>query len=202
MIQYFASLATWFLFFMAIENHGERDLAITNIIRTFYMIFFIPMNALSTTANTLVSNTIGEGRAKEVLPLVYRISKMNLVIVLIMAIIAAIAPEFWISFIVSKGDISLISETVKPLYVLLFALPICSIATVMFNSVSGTGNTQIGLLFELSTLVVYVMALWFIVIHLHSSVAICWTVEYIYWGILMILSFIYLKWGNWQKKQI
>lgn len=82
MLQYFISLSTWFLFFVAIENHGERDLAITNILRTFYMLFFIPMNALSSTANTLVSNTIGAGKKDEVLPLVYKIAGISLVAVL------------------------------------------------------------------------------------------------------------------------
>jgi putative MATE family efflux protein len=202
MVQYCVSLSTWFLFFLAIENHGERDLAITNLIRTFYMVFFIPMNALSTTANTLVSNTIGAGRKHEVLPLVYKICRLNLAIVLVMAAIVAIAPQFWISLIVSNKDISLISESVWPLYVLLMALPVCSLGTVLFNSVSGTGNTQMGLLFEVITISIYIAALWWIVIHLDASVAICWTVEFIYWGILMILSFAYLKWGNWQKKKV
>jgi putative MATE family efflux protein len=202
MVQYCVSLSTWFIFFLAIENHGERDLAITNVIRTFYMVFFIPMNALSTTANTLVSNTIGAGRTNEVLRLVFKICRLNLAIILVLVVATALAPQFWISLITSSKDISLVSESVLPLYVLLITLPVCSLGTVLFNSVSGTGNTQIGLLFEVITIAIYVIALWFIVIHLRASVAMCWTVELVYWGMLMVLSFGYLKWGNWQKKMV
>lgn len=202
MAQYAISMSTWFIFFLAIENHGERDLAITNIIRTFYMIYFIPMNALSTTANTLVSNTVGAKQYDQVLSLSGRICLMNLGIIILMALITAVNPEFWISLIASNKDMSLVYETVTPLYVLLFALPICSLGTVLFNSISGTGNTRWALIFELITIVFYVFAMYVIVIKNKSSVAACWTVEYVYWGTLMILSFIYLKKANWRNKEI
>ncbi len=202
MLQYFVSLSTWFLFFIAIENHGERALAITNLMRTFYMIFFIPINALSTTSNTLVSNMIGAGRKDQVLPLIFKICRISFAIVLVMVAVTAVAPKFWIELILSAKDPSLVQESIYPLYILLFAVPICSLGSVLFNSVSGTGNTQVGLLFEVFTITLYIVCLWWIVIHLHASVAMCWTVEIVYWANLMILSFAYLKWGNWQKKVI
>ncbi len=202
MAQYAISMSTWFIFFLAIENHGERDLAITNIIRTFYMIYFIPMNSLSTTANTLVSNTMGTKVYKNVWPLIQRICILNLAIIVVMALITVVNPEFWIGLIASNKDMSLVYETVTPLYVLLLALPICSIGTVLFNSISGTGNTRWALIFELITIVFYVFAMYVIVIHNKSSVAACWTVEYVYWGTLMVLSFIYLKKANWRTKEI
>lgn len=202
MTQYAISMSTWFIFFLAIENHGERDLAITNIIRTFYMIYFIPMNSLSTTANTLVSNTIGAKKYSEVLPLIKRICLLNLSVIVIMALVTAVAPKFWISLIASDKDISLVYETVNALFVLLLALPICSLGTVLFNSISGTGNTKAALLFEAITIVFYVLAMYVIVIYSKASVAICWTVEYVYWGMLMILSVLYLTRGKWQNKKI
>lgn len=202
MAQYAISMSTWFIFFLAIENHGERDLAITNIIRTFYMIYFIPMNALSTTANTLVSNTIGAKSFNEVLPLVKRICILNLGIIAVMGIATVVNPEFWIGLIASHKDMSLVYETVAPLYVLVAALPICSLGTVLFNSISGTGNTRWALIFEVITIILYVLAMYIIVIHNRSSVAACWTVEYVYWGTLMVLSFIYLKKANWRTKEI
>lgn len=202
MAQYAISMSTWFIFFLAIENHGERDLAITNIIRTFYMIYFIPMNALSTTANTLVSNTMGMKKYENVLPLVKKICLLNLAIVVGMGIVTMSNSTFWISLIASDTDLTLVQETVAPLLVLVFALPICSLGTVLFNSISGTGNTRWALIFEVITIVFYVLAMYILVIHNKSSVAVCWTVEYVYWGTLMILSFLYLKKAKWQNKTI
>lgn len=202
MVQYAVSMSTWFIFFLAIENHGERDLAITNVIRTFYMIYFISMNALATTANTLVSNTMGMRLFSEVRPLIKRICIMNLSIVVIMGIITLSASKFWISLIVSDADISLVNETVMPLLVLVSALPICSIGTILFNSISGTGNTRIALILELITMVVYLTYMWQVVIVHKSSVAVCWTTEHVYWLTLLVLSVVYLFKGKWQTKSI
>lgn len=202
MVQYAISMSTWFIFFLAIENHGERDLAITNIVRTFYMIYFIPMNALSTTANTLVSNTMGMKKFNEVIPLIKRISILNLLIIIILGIVTIIGIRFWISLIVSAEDISLIDQAIIPLLVLVSALPICSVGIVLFNSISGTGNTRSALLLEFGTMLVYITYMWFVVIHNKSSVAVCWTTEHIYWGVLLVLSLIYFKASKWQNKSI
>ncbi|WP_255493282.1 MATE family efflux transporter [Dysgonomonas sp. HDW5B] len=202
MAQYAISMSTWFIFFLAIENHGERDLAITNIIRTFYMIYFIPMNALSTTANTLVSNTMGMSKYGEVWPLIKRICLLSLGIVVLMGLFTLVKADFWIGLIASNKDMSLVQETIMPLIVLVCALPICSLGTVLFNSISGTGNTRWALIFEMITIVLYVGVMYVVVIHNKSSVAVCWTVEYVYWGTLMVLSYLYLTRGKWQNKSI
>lgn len=202
MLQYTASLSLWFIFFLAIENHGERALAITNVIRTLYTIYFIPINALSTTANTLVSNSIGAGQASQVHRLANKIVGLGVAVVLFMGAVTMINPQWWISLIVSNNDISLIVESVPALYVVLLAVPICAAGCIYFNSVSGTGNTQVGLLMEIVALGAYIFALWLIVIRWRASVALCWSVEIIYWGALLLLAYSYLRWGNWQKKSV
>ncbi|NDV77683.1 MATE family efflux transporter [Dysgonomonas sp. 511] len=202
MVQYLISMSTWFIFFMAIEQHSEDALKITNLVRSFYMIFFIPMNALATTANTLVGNTIGAGNAKGVLPLVKRIALFNLAIILCLIGITVIAPEYWISFIAPKDQLSLIGETVMPLFVLLLSLPFSALGTVTFNAISGTGNTKVALFLEVITMAIYVFAMFWIVIYKQMSVAWCWAVESFYWGPLLIFSVIYLTRGRWQNKRI
>ena len=75
MIQYFLSMAIWFVFFMAIERLGERQLAIANIVRSVYVVLFIPVQSLATTANTLVSNLIGSGGTSKVLQLLNKMAR-------------------------------------------------------------------------------------------------------------------------------
>jgi len=202
MVQYLISMSTWFIFFVAIERHSEDALKITNLVRSFYMVYFIPMNALATTANTLVGNTIGMGNQKGVLPLVKKICLLNLGIIVGMIALTLVAPEFWISFIAPKDQVSLIGETVTPLVVLLFSLPISSLGTVIFNSISGTGNTKMALILECFTMVIYVCAMFWIVIYKQMSVAACWSVEYFYWGPLLIMSVVYLTKAKWQNKKV
>ncbi|WP_165020418.1 MATE family efflux transporter [Dysgonomonas sp. ZJ279] len=202
MVQYLISMSTWFLFFMAMEKHSVDALTITNIVRNFYMLFFIPMNAFATTANTLVGNTMGAGRIKDVIPLVKKICSLSIGIIFIVMLCTAIMPEFWISFITPKDSPELIGLSVNPLLVVVLALPICSVSTVIFNSISGTGNTRAALCLEVITLVAYILYMIWIVMYKQASVAVCWTVEYVYWGGLLVLSFIYLRYARWQNKRI
>ncbi len=202
MVQYLISMSTWFIFFVAVERHSEDALKITNLVRSFYMVYFIPMNALATTANTLVGNTMGMGLTKNVIPLVKRIALLNLGIISVLIAITLIAPQFWISFIAPQDQISLIGETVIPLTVLLFSLPISAMGTVAFNSISGTGNTKAALILEMIVMVIYIAAMFWIVIYKEMSVAWCWTTEYFYWGPMLIFSIIYLTKAKWQNKRV
>lgn len=202
MLQYLISMSTWFVFFVAVEQHSEDALKITNLVRSLYLVYFIPMNALATTANTLVGNTMGMGNIKGVIPLVKRICVLNLAIILVMVAATLVSPEFWISIIAPRDEVSIIADTVLPLIVLLFSLPISSLSTVVFSSISGTGNTRAALILEMITMVIYILAMFWIVIYKQMSVAWCWTVEYFYWGPLLIFSIIYLSRAKWQNKRI
>jgi Na+-driven multidrug efflux pump len=142
------------------------------------------------------------GNVKGVLPLIKKVALLNLGIVVIMIIATLVSPGFWISFIAPQDQISLIKDTVAPLIVLLFSLPVSALSTVAFNSISGTGNTRIALILEMITMAIYIIAMVAIVVYKQMSVAWCWTVEYFYWGPLLIFSVLYLMRGKWQNKRI
>lgn len=201
MVQYLFSIVTWMLFFVFIENYmGERPLAVTNIVRSFYTIFTIPSYALGSVASTLVSNTIGAGKRGEVLHLIKRIAFISLGVMVCVVTVVSSFPRTMIH--IYTDDPGLIKDTVLPLYVLISSLPIYSVGTVLFNSVSGTGNTRTALAFELFTLAFYIAYMWFIIIYLRSSVAMAWTTEHVYWIFLLTLSFVYLRSGKWKDRQI
>jgi putative MATE family efflux protein len=201
MAQYLFSISTWLLFFLWIENYmGERPLAVTNIVRSFYTIFTIPSHAIGSSTSTLVSNTIGAGRIHEVPNLIKRLSMISLVVMLIVISVLVAFPKLMIK--IYTDNPSLISDTVAPLYVMISSLPIYSLGSVLFSAVSGTGNTRTALFFEIITLVFYVSYMWFIIVYLQASVAAAWTTEHVYWFLLMTLSFIYLRSGKWRERKI
>lgn len=201
MVQYLFSIVTWMLFFVFIENYmGERPLAVTNIVRSFYTILTIPSQALGTVASTLVSNTIGADKRDEVINLIKRIAFISLgVMVCVIGIVSAF-PRMMIR--IYTDDPSLINDTVLPFYVLISSLPIYSMGSVLFNSVSGTGNTRTALKFEIITLFFYLSYMWFVIIYMRFSVAVAWTTEHVYWLFLLTLSFIYLRSGKWKERKI
>ncbi len=201
MLQYLLSIVTWLMFFVFIENYlGERPLAVTNIVRSLYTIVTIPSQALGAAVNTMVSNTIGAGRQNEVLSLIKRVTLISLFLMLAIIFVVAIAPRLMIH--IYTNDASLINDTVVPLYVLLTSLPLYAVGTVLFSSVSGTGNTQRALLYEIVTLSGYVFYMWFIIVHLRLSVGWAWTTEHVYWGQLMLYSLFYLRSKKWVHKKI
>ena len=200
MIQYFLSLSTWLIFFLAIERMGETTLAVSNIVRSFYMIFAIPVQSLAATANTLVSNSIGAGKQNEVISLIWKICRFSIAIVFVFILFIGFFPETFLSIYTNSTE--LIRQSVSSLYVILAVLPIMAIGNIFFSSVSGTGNTRTALFIEIVTLFLYCFGIWFTAIYLQASLAVCWTVELVYAFFIGVFSFIYFRRGHWKNKQI
>ena len=77
MLQFFTSVAIWFLFFVAIEHLGETELAVSNIVRSVSALFSVIVNALAGVTGSLVSNLIGAGEKKQVFPLCHKIIRLG-----------------------------------------------------------------------------------------------------------------------------
>lgn len=200
MLQYFLAMATWFIFFVAVERLGQRELAIANIVRSIYIMMLIPVNALSTTTNSLVSNAIGAGGIGHVMALIRKIASFSFVIMVILVSITVFCPQAILS--IYTNEAALIAESVPSVYVICLAMLIASVANVVFNGVSGTGNTQAALILEMVTLAFYTAYIFFVGIWLQASVEICFTIEILYYTLLLTTSYIYFKKAKWQNKKI
>ena len=200
MVQYFLSMATWFVFFMAVERLGQRELAIANIIRSIYIVLLIPVQALSTAANTLVSNLIGAGGIGGVMRLMKRIAKISTLIVMVCVALTVLFPELFLA--VYTNETALQIESIPSLYIVGIAMMVAAVANIYFNGISGTGNTQAALWLETGTLIVYGIYVFVIGWWAQASVAVCFTAEIIYYALLLLTSLIYLKKAKWQNKKI
>lgn len=200
MFQYFISISTWFLFFIFIERMGERPLAATNIGRSLYVMLMIPGSALSTTVNTLISNLIGAGRQSEVLPFINKMIGLVLLLVMPLMTITFFFPEIFAR--IYTEDVGLIQASIPVMKVVSIAMLFCAVGNIIFFSVSGTGNTRTALIIEIVTLFFYLGYLYLTAIILTQPVEVVWMSEFVYWSILGIVGYTYLKKGNWQKKVI
>jgi putative MATE family efflux protein len=200
MLQHFISMTTFFFFFIVVEHIGQRELAIANIVRSIYIVMFIPVNSLSTTTNSLVSNAIGAGKTDEVIAIIRKIARLSLVLMAIFAAMFCLVPESIVS--IYTNDPTLILDSVPSIYVISGAVLICAVGSVVFNGVSGTGNTRPALMFEIVTLFFYCLYIYIIGMRLKLPVHICFTSEVIYFGLLLIMSMLYIKKGNWKNKKI
>lgn len=73
---------------------------------------------------------------------------------------------------------------------------------ILFNAVSGTGNTKAGFIMEMISLAVYTAVIYYGIIRLKPDVALCWFSEHVYGVTLIILAWWYLKSGKWRGKKV
>lgn len=200
MLQSFVSLSTWFLFFAFVEKLGERPLAVSNIVRSLYMILLMPIQALSATSNTMISNAIGAGDTDKVLKILMKIIRMAYYILIPISLIIVLFPKAFLS--IYTTDPTLIADSIEPTWVLIGGLLFAAAGSIMFNAISGTGNTRSSLFFEVVSLIVYTGYMWYVIYELRSSIAVCWTTELVYWLVLMVTCYPYLLSGKWKDRKI
>ncbi|MDE5760455.1 MAG: MATE family efflux transporter, partial [Bacteroides sp.] len=200
MIQNFFSLGTWFLFFLYVEHLGERALAVTNITRNVSGILFMVMMAFASTCGSLVSNLIGAGHSDCVMGTIRQHVRIAYLFVIPLALLLMMFPQQVLSIYTDMPDLQ--EAAVHSLWVMcstyLFLVP----ANVYFQAVSGTGNTRTALVLELSTLVIYVAYITYIILYLKIDVALCWTSEIVYSSLIFTFCWLYMKRGNWEGRKI
>lgn len=199
-VQFAISIASWEFFYILVEHHGARALAISNTMRNIFGLFGIFCWAFASTTNTMVSNIIGQGRTDEVMPLIRRVVKLSLGISFFIFIVLNIVPEFFLSFY-SQGD-EFIAEAIPIVRIVSVALLMMSFGTIWLNAVTGTGNSRVNLLIELITIVIYVAYVYLVLEYWNLSIGWGWGSEWVYWISMFSMAFAYMKSGRWKGKVI
>ena len=200
MLQYFVSMGTFFLFLGVVERLGQRELAVANIVRSIYILMFIPVNSLSITANTLVNNIMGMEKIGQVIPLIRRIAFLALGVMIPFSIGLCLFHHAILS--VYTNDAILLNAYLSPVYVIAIAGLFCSVSHVVFSSLSGTGNTRSALALELIILVIYFIYIYITGIKMRVPVHICFIAEWIYFFGLLLSCIFYFRFAPWDKKKI
>ena len=200
MIQHTISISTWFIFFLYIEHLGERALAISNITRSASGMIWVVLQAFSSTCSTLVSNIIGEGHQDKVMSLVRRILKLSYGVVSVMILAFCLFPQ-GVARIYT--DIPALIAASAPALIVMSTSYLFNVGgQVFFLAVSGTGSTNTAFRLELIALVVYMAYCTIIIGWLRLDVAVCWTAEYVYGGMLLLCSWLYMRSGRWKNRRI
>ncbi len=199
-VQYSISIASWEYFYILIEHHGERALAVSNSMRNIFGLFGIFSWAFAATANTMVSNVIGQDRRDEVLPLVRKIAKLSTGISLCIFCLLNLVPAWFLSFY-GQGD-EFNQYGVPVVRVVSVGLLSMSFGTVWLNAVTGTANTRVNLMIEAITLVIYCLYVYFVLEHFQMPITWGWASEWIYWLSIFILAYGYMRSGRWKSKTI
>lgn len=182
----------WFLFFIAIEHLGERPLAIANIMRSINTCFFMAIFAFADATSSIVSNLLGSGKGKkEVWEVCRRAIRLAYLLGIPFLFLSALFPSALLRIYTNSDE--LIRTALPTMYVMLAGYFLSAPGLVLFNAVSGTGNTSRSMRIMAATMALYVVYVAVAVIYFKVDVSIAWMSEYVYGGMLLLLSYLYLK---------
>lgn len=198
--QYAISIASWEYFYLLVEKHGSQALAISNTMRNIFGLFGIFAWSFAATANTMVSNIIGQGRQNEVIGLVKRIAGISLSICVVIFIVLNIFPALFLS-VYGQGA-EFIAAGVPIVRIVSVALLLMSVGTVWLNSVTGTGNTVVNLTIESITIVIYCAYVYIVLGYLNLPITWGWASEWVYWISMFSMAYFYMRSGRWKNKKI
>lgn len=199
-LQHVISIMSWEYFYILIEHHGARDLAVSNTMRNLFGFFGCFTWAFAATTNTMVSNVIGQGRKEEVIPLIYRILKWSMGFATIIFIFLNLFPTAFLS-IYGQGE-DFIEAGIPVLRVVSVAMILMSAATIYVNAVTGTGNSKMNLFTEITTIVFYLVYVYIVLEKMNLPITWGWASEWLYWSVMFIPSFWYISSNRWKKIKI
>ncbi|NOS54911.1 MAG: MATE family efflux transporter [Cyclobacteriaceae bacterium] len=197
-LQFALSIVTWEYFYILIEHHGARDLAVSNTMRNVFGLAGIFSWAFAATTNTMVSNVIGQGKHEEVMPLVKRIAKVSASFSITLIVILNIFPGALLSMFGQGEDF--IAYATPVLRVVSSALFLQSFSVVWLNAVTGSGNTVVNLIIEIVTLFAYVVYVYLVLEVWNMSITWGWVSEWVYWICMFSMAFWYMRSERWKEK--
>jgi putative MATE family efflux protein len=198
--QYAISIISWEFFYILIEHHGSRALAISNTMRNIFGMFGVFTWAFAATANTMVSNVIGQGMQDRVMELIRKIVLLSAGTATTVCILLNIFPQVFLS-VFGQGE-DFVREAIPVVRIVSLALVLMSFGTVWLNSVTGTGNTKINLMIEILAITLYSIYAWVVLEKLRLPITYGWMSEWLYWAIMFTCSFLYMRSGRWKNKKI
>jgi len=198
--QYAISIMSWEFFYILIEHHGERDLAISNAMRNIFGLFGVYTWSFAATTSMMVSNIIGQGKKDEVYGLIKKIIKLSLIVSVTVAILLNLFPRVFLA--VYGQDQIFVDAAIPVIRVISTALILMSFSTIWLNAVAGTGNTTINLAIEIITIIFYCVYVYFVLEYFRLSILYGWMSEWVYWSSTFIFAYLYMRSGKWKKKVI
>jgi Na+-driven multidrug efflux pump len=198
--QHAISIISWEFFYILIEHHGARDLAVSNTMRNMFGFFGCFTWAFAATANTMVSNVIGQNKQELVMPLIKKIMYWSVGFASLVCLILNLYPHAFLS-VYGQGE-DFIQSGIPVLRVVSCALVLMSISVVWMNAVTGSGNSSMNLATEFIAILFYCIYVYTTMEKMQLPITWGWGSEWIYWTTILIPSFWYMQSGKWKKIKI
>lgn len=200
MLQGLTALATWTVFFIWIEQIGSFELTVSQNIRSLYMFAFVPIWGFAGTTKTYISQYMGRGEF-DTIPIIQRRIQFITVILLLFTFHGSIIYPETLIRLVNPSELY-VSKSAEILRFVSVSIFLYGFVSVYFQTINGSGNTIFSMSVEMISVVMYLFTAFIFIKILHLDIYWVWSVEYIYFGTIGLLSYLYLKRFNWKKKII
>jgi putative MATE family efflux protein len=200
LLQGFSALATWTLFFTWLEQKGTFDLTVSQNIRSIYFLAFVPIWGFAGTTKTYISQYLGAKKFEQIPLIQRRIQLLTLSFMLLTFHGAVLYPEAMIRM-VNPAE-AYVAKSADILRLIAVSILVFGFISVYFQTIHGSGNTLHSMLIEFFTVGVYAIFCYLFIKVWNLDIFWIWTVEYIYFGLLGVISILYLKNVAWQNKNV
>jgi multidrug resistance protein, MATE family len=189
--------AWWFFYLLVSRNYSDQDQAISQAMRNLFGLSGIFSWAFGSSANTIISNLIGQGRADEIFIMIRKLCLLSFSGMMVVAIVLNIWPTLFLKLF--GQNIEFEAAGVGPVRIVATALLILCIGVIWLNALIATGKTKVVFWIEFISISSYLIYVYVVVEVMHLSLSMAWMSEFIYWTVMFALSYGYLKYGKWQE---
>lgn len=200
MFQGLVALITWTAFFVWIEQMGKYELTVSQNIRSLYFLAFVPIWGFAGTTKTYISQYLGSESYEDIKIVQKRILILTVAFLVLMFHGAILYPEYLVKMI--NPDAEYVQGSADILKFVSGSVLIYGFSNVFFHTINGSGNTRFTFYIEAISVGIYLLFAYLFIKVFEWDIYWIWSVEYIYFASMAILSIVYLRFFNWQKKTI
>lgn len=194
MLQSLAAVGAWLFLFARIETQlGADALAISSIFRQLILFFTIPTWSLGSTANTVISNLVGQRDYSGVKDAIWKLSIISIAFAVLSCAVIYLFPQFCIGVFTSKQDTALIPMAIEILPVIFVVFILMSFSNIIFNGVISLGDIYIALGIQVVTVIIYIVYFQVLFQMPFVNTFWIWTAEWVYWLSILLASLLFFR---------
>jgi multidrug resistance protein, MATE family len=198
MSQLALSTGAWWLFFILVSrNYTYDEQAISQTMRNLFGLGGVFSWAFGSSANTILSNIIGQGKQDEMIPIIRKMCFISVIGMSFLVLILNIFPNMFFN-VFGQGE-TFVSQGLGPLRIVSLAMIVLCVGVIWLNAVIATGRTIVVFWIEFCGIVAYLIYIWWVIEVKKYSLEVAWMSEWVYWIFLFVLSYSYFKFGRWRE---
>lgn len=198
MSQLAISTGAWWLFFILVSrNYNYDDQAISQTMRNLFGLGGVFSWAFGSSANTILSNLIGQGRQEEIFRIIRRMVVVSMTGMALLMLILNVYPTLFLGLFGQSG--AFVERGMGTLRIVSAAMVLVCAGVIWLNGVIATGRTKVVFWIEFWGIVGYLVYVWLVIEVLKLSLEMAWMSEWLYWSLMLLLSYFYLRFGDWRK---